>query len=130
MTKTTDVSNDSDTENKAAAEIMSTFARTEKKISDILSSKTWSDKELVNIKNVVEQEIQKILKSLPYKTHKVILVKRKTAKSEVEAVSDFAKSEIIALSEMGHTNRDIANMFRFNGATIRSVLKLSKSSKK
>ncbi|MEI8246765.1 MAG: hypothetical protein WCI51_13110 [Lentisphaerota bacterium] len=49
---------------KYKTEIQSTVARLQKKITDILSSKEWSDNERKKMKVVAIQELKKILKSL------------------------------------------------------------------
>ena len=49
---------------KYKTEIQSTVTRIQKKITDILSSKTWSDNERNKIKAVVRKELKKIFESL------------------------------------------------------------------
>lgn len=119
-------------EDKAVSDIKSTFARTEKKIADILASKTWSESEMDNIKSVIIKEMQKILKSLPCESHEVKIVKKRVKESDlvIESVNDYAKGKILDMYLHGASNKDIAWILPFNIPTIKSVIKAYKSEAK
>ena len=122
---------DSGIEDKAVSEIKSTFARTEKKITDVISSKTWPESELDNIKSVIIKEMQKILKSLPCESHEVKIVKKRVKESDlvVETPNDYAKEQIMLAHNGGDTPKEISDLLGFNVPTIRSVIKASKLKK-
>lgn len=123
--KAFDVNNSQD--DKTVAEVRSTLAITEKKIKDILSSRKWSDRELDDIKVVIVQEMKNILKPLSSVSHEFKIIKKKIDSKEVEKeISDFLRSEIIALTENGMSIAEIAKFYGTNHATVRHVLKSAK----
>lgn len=114
-------------DDKTVAELRSTLAITEKKIKDILSSRKWSDKELDDIKVVIVQEMKNILKPLSSASHDFKIVKKKIVSKEVEKeISDFLRSEIIALEKNGLSISAIAKLFLTNCATVKHVLEQNK----
>jgi len=127
MTKKTLVPINGGVDDKTVAEVRSTLAITEKKIKDILSSTKWSDKEFDDIKVVIVQEMKNILKPLSSASHEFKIFKKKIVSKEVEnEISDFLRSEIIALEENGLSIAEMAKFFGTNHATVKHVLKQNK----